>query len=84
MTCRTCGSTNVGARDYAGYRTCPGCGRDLLDSPTVIRVEQSRVTGRWYVTEDGSRVPAIGHQTEPLALVAAEQWRNDQCLGWTR
>jgi hypothetical protein len=52
----------------------------LPDGPIgVIRVEQSPVTGRWYVTENGSRVPQIGHASEPLALAAAGQLREDRC-----
>ena len=73
MCCRTCGSATVGARDDLGYRTCVRCGRDWLDGTTsVVGIEQSRVTGRWYVTEDGRRVPAVGHRTEQL--------RADRCL----
>jgi len=71
----------VGARDHAGYRTCLGCGRDWLDSTTsVVDVEQSRVSGRWYVTEDGYRVPATCHTTEQSALAAAERLRENGLL----
>ncbi len=76
--CRTCGSASVGARDDAGYRTCLICGHDWLDGTnSVVGVEQSRVTGRWYVTEDGYRVPTIDHPSEQSALSAAERLREN-------
>ena len=71
----------MGARDHAGYRTCSLCGRDLLDERAgVVGVEQSSMSGRWHVTEDGYRVSAVDHPTEQLALAAAEQLRAGQRL----